>query len=77
MSTARSSPKQMPSLSPKLAARSGQSSLLNFTNRHGDTYYLHSSTTKTGKPRYFAAKDVGAGALTEMPAGYDWSESVN
>lgn len=77
MSIARRNPKHTPLLSQKPAAMPGQSLLLSFTNRHGDTYYLHRGTTKTGKPRYFAAKEVGAGALTEMPAGYEWSESVN
>jgi len=33
------------------------------TNRRGDTYYLHQGLTKTGKPRYFAARAVGDGAL--------------
>jgi hypothetical protein len=47
------------------------------TNRMGDTFYLHRGTTKTGKPRYFFAKKVGEGALGEMPAGFEVSESIN
>jgi hypothetical protein len=50
---------------------------LAYTNRRGQTYYLHAGTTKTGKPRYFVAKTVGAGALTVVPAGFEIVESVN
>ena len=51
--------------------------VLAFTNRRGATYYLHEGKTKTGKPRYFAAKTVRKGALATMPAGYEFSESIN
>ena len=47
------------------------------TNRFGDIYYLHQGTTKTGKPRYFVARSVGAGALATMPEGYELSETLN
>jgi hypothetical protein len=50
---------------------------LSYTNRAGDTYYLHRGKTKTGKARYFAAKTVRDGAVAEMPAGYEFSESIN
>jgi hypothetical protein len=43
----------------------------------GDTYYLHQGKTKTGKPRYFFAKTICEGAITEMPEGFEVSESVN
>lgn len=48
-----------------------------YTNRRGDTYYLHAGTTKTGKRRYFVAKTIGAGALTVMPDGFEIVESIN
>jgi hypothetical protein len=48
-----------------------------YTNRRGDTYYLHAGTTKTGKPRYFVAKTIGAGALAAMPDGFELVESIN
>lgn len=48
-----------------------------YTNRMGDTYYLHEGKTKTGKPRYFFAKTIREGAITEMPAGFEVTESVN
>ena len=48
-----------------------------YTNRRGDTYYLHEGKTKTGKPRYFFAKTVREGALTKMPEGFEVSESIN
>lgn len=50
---------------------------LAYTNRKGDTYYLHEGKTKTGKPRYFFAKAIREGAISEMPAGFEVSESVN
>jgi hypothetical protein len=40
-------------------------------------YCLHAGRTKTGKRRYFVAKTVGAGALAELPAGFEIVESVN
>ena len=46
-------------------------------NRMGVTYYLHEGRTKTGKPRYFFAKTSGEGARSEMPEGFEVSESIN
>jgi len=43
----------------------------------GDTYYLHEGRTKTGKPRYFVARSIREGALTAMPAGFAFTESIN
>lgn len=48
-----------------------------YTNRHGETYYLHEGTTKTGKPRYFFAKTIRERALDNMPEGFEVAESVN
>jgi hypothetical protein len=50
---------------------------LKYANRHGVPWYLHQGTTKTGRPKYYVAKSVGLGALVEMPAGFEFSESVN
>ena len=50
---------------------------LSYTNRRGDTYYLHAGKTKTGKPRYFVAKKVCEGALASMPDGWEFTESIN
>lgn len=50
---------------------------LSYTNRHGQTYYLHEGLTKTGKPRYFAARSIREGAIATMPAGFEFSESIN
>ncbi len=50
-------------------------------NSKGVTYYLHSSKTtlKRGKEQtlYYFAKEVKAGALDAVPAGYSVSESKN
>lgn len=48
-----------------------------YTNRRGDTYYLHEGRTKTGKPRYFFAKTIREGAIAAMPDGFEVSESLN
>lgn len=48
-----------------------------YTNRKGLTYYLCRGTTKTGKPRYYFAREVKDEPLEEIPAGYKIKESVN
>lgn len=63
-----------PHLVPRPAPKPGA---LRYTNRFGDVYYLHEGRTKTGKPRYFVAKKVGEGALTVMPEGWSFTESIN
>jgi hypothetical protein len=50
---------------------------VSYTNRKGQVYYLHAGKTRTGKPRYFVAKTIGAGALAELPAGFEIVENVN
>jgi len=51
--------------------------VVTYTNRRGDVYYLHEGRTKTGKARYFAAKAPRAGALSAMPDGFEFCESIN
>jgi len=48
-----------------------------YTNRMGDTYYLHEGRTKTGKVRYFVAKTPRENTLSTMPRGFEFSESIN
>jgi hypothetical protein len=52
---------------------------VSYTNRKGLTYTLYRGQTRTGKPRYyFGRTGQGQGELvTELPAGYTISESVN
>jgi hypothetical protein len=50
---------------------------MTYTNRMGDTYYLHKGTTKTGKARYFVAKTIREGLLSAMPDGFEFAESIN
>jgi len=64
-------------MSRKAVKKSTEAIPFHHVNRKGDTYYLHQGETKTGKPRYFFAKTVREGFLTEMPAGFEVSESVN
>lgn len=48
-----------------------------YTNRKGLTYYLCRTTTKTGKPRYYFAREQKGEPLDEIPEGWEISESVN
>jgi hypothetical protein len=44
-------------------------------NRKRDTYYLHSGTTKTGKPRYWFSKNTEGDLLESIPEGYEIHEN--
>ena len=48
-----------------------------YTNRKGDTYYLCQGTTKTGKLRYYFARQPKERSPDQIPDGYRISESVN
>ena len=48
-----------------------------YTNRKGQTYVLCQGTTKTGKRRYFFARERKGEALDAIPSGYHIEESVN
>ena len=48
------------------------------TNRRGVTFYLRRGVTKTGKPRYFFAREPDKGEPVEATRkGYEIVESVN
>jgi hypothetical protein len=51
--------------------------VVKYTNRMGDTYYLHTGRTKTGKVRYFVAKTIRQGVRSAMPDGFGFAESIN
>ena len=48
-----------------------------YTNRKGLIYYLCRGLTKTGKPRYYFAREIKDEPVEAMPPGYTISESVN
>ena len=48
-----------------------------YTNRKGFTYFLNKGVTKTGKPRYYFAREQKGQPVEEIPAGYEIEESVN
>jgi hypothetical protein len=48
-----------------------------YTNRKGVIYYLCQGVTKTGKPRYYFAREPQGDPLEQIPKGYTISESVN
>jgi hypothetical protein len=48
-----------------------------YTNRKGVTYYLCRGITKTGKPRYYFARETKGEPVDEIPEGFKISESVN
>jgi hypothetical protein len=50
---------------------------ITYTNRKGYTYYLCKRLTKTGKPRYYFAREIKGEPVDEIPEGFKISESVN
>ena len=50
---------------------------ITYTNRKGFTYFLNKGVTKTGKPRYYFAREQKDEPVEEIPAGYEIGESVN
>ena len=50
---------------------------ITYTNRKGVTYYLCRGVTKTGKPRYYFARELKGEPVEQIPEGFKISESVN
>jgi len=50
---------------------------ITYTNRKGFTYFLNKGLTKTGKPRYYFAREQKDEPVNEIPQGYQIEESVN
>ena len=50
---------------------------ITYTNRKDFTYYLCRGTTKTGKPRYYFAREIKDEPVEQIPDGYTITESVN
>jgi len=50
---------------------------ITYTNRKGMTYYLCRSVTKTGKPRYYFAREPKGEPVEQIPEGFKIGESVN
>ncbi|MGA9350032.1 MAG: hypothetical protein WBW48_14685 [Anaerolineae bacterium] len=48
-----------------------------YTNWRGVTYYLCRGVTKTGKPRYYFAREPKGDPVEQIPEGWKISESVN
>jgi hypothetical protein len=48
-----------------------------YTNRKGFTYFLCQGATKTGKPRYYFAREAKGAPVEQIPEGYELEESVN
>jgi hypothetical protein len=48
-----------------------------YTNRKGFTYFLNKGVTKTGKPRYYFAREQKNEVVEQIPQGYQVEESVN
>ena len=48
-----------------------------YTNRKGIAYCLCRSVTKTGKHRYYFAREPKGEVVEEIPAGYKIGESAN
>ena len=50
---------------------------IQYVNRKGDTYCLHESRTKTGKPKWFFSKKTEGTLAEAIPAGYEIYENHN
>jgi len=50
---------------------------ITYTNRKGFNYFLNKGVTKTGKPRYYFAREQKDAPVEEIPVGYEIEESVN
>lgn len=50
---------------------------ITYTSRKNKTYTLCKGETKTGKPRYFFAREPKGEIVDEIPDGYEIAESVN
>jgi hypothetical protein len=50
---------------------------ITYTNRKGFTYFLNKGVTKTGRPRYYFARQQKDEPVEEIPPGYQIEESVN
>lgn len=48
-----------------------------YTNRKKQHYYLCQGTTRTGKPRYYFAREPKDAVMEKIPDGYQIQESVN
>ena len=48
-----------------------------YINRKGFTYFLNMGATKTGKPRYYFARQQKGEPVEEIPQGYQIDESLN
>lgn len=44
---------------------------IQYVNRKGDTYFLHESKTKTGKPNWFFSKKAEGKLAESIPDGYE------
>ncbi len=51
--------------------------MITYTNRKDVTYTLCKGVTKTGKPRYFFAREPQGELVEAIPEGYEIRESVN
>src|SRR3990172_11767475 len=49
---------------------------ITYTNRKGFKYFLNKGVTKTGKPRYYFAREQKNEPVDEVPQGYEIEESV-
>jgi len=50
---------------------------IEYTNRKGQTYYLHRSMTKTGKPKYFFSMRKDGQFVDAIPDGFEIYENPN
>ncbi len=50
---------------------------IRYTNHRGATFYLCQGVTRTGKPRYYFAREPKGHPVETIPEGFEITESVN
>jgi hypothetical protein len=55
----------------------GKTKNIEYINRKGQTYYLHQSQTKTGKPKYFFSLKKSGILVNTVPEGWEIYENPN
>jgi hypothetical protein len=50
---------------------------IEYTSRTGKTYYLHTGTTQTGKPKYFFSMKKAGERVEAIPHGFEIYENVD
>ena len=56
--------------------RGSEPEVVSYTNRKRVTYYLHEVVCRDGRRRYVCRQTLGEGAVTKMPVGFEFTETL-